>query len=235
MTNKNALVFFADNEYLPGFRVLFKSIVKHNAAWMSQVDKILIADSTVETKEFEKEFIIRRIDETQYKSIKLDERFPYWHKTFFKLEIFDFPEYDRVVFLESDLLCTGDISLLFKMESPAEILGTLHVNKRWLSPAVLVLKKEIIQRRLKTILIEKAAAVCYDGDSPLINNYLLENPQITRELLPYEYNFTISYKNHWENINLKDVRIIHYAGVAKPWFSKLIGSFYEQYAKYIED
>lgn len=233
MSNQ-AIVFLTDSKFLPGFKVFYKSLLSHNQHLLNEVDKILIVDSSVEVDDLDESLTIMRVNESDYDSLKLDVRFPFWHKTFHKLEIFDLDQYERVVFLESDLLCTGDISYLFRLETEAEILGVLHTNKIWISPGVLVLNKKILKKKLKKQLIQIASDVSYDGDSPLINNFILDsNNAIEREFLPFEYNFVLSFDNHWKETNLEDIRIVHYAGVAKPWFNSRLAEFYTEYAKHM--
>jgi len=225
---KIALVFQADKKFLPGLKCLIKSLELFNG--LSKFDKILISDDLNEFQDFK----IKKVNYEIYKDIdysKLGKKKERFKKTFYKLECFNLEKYDRVVFLDADILCMGDIDLLF-----SETLNAKHFwaakdkgikdallykdNHIRVNTGVMIINKSLLNKDtfLKLIDIAKKK-LSYDGsDQGVINEYIFQE-KVDIGHLPTEYNALKRIYVHdralYENIK-DDIKLLHFVG-KKPW------------------
>lgn len=117
------------DQFAIGTEVLLHSLLKYNP-WFNGDINIVIAELSTENRE--RLLSIYPITFIQASDILLEKvsvlrkHFNYLkdiHLRFFSLEAFNQPEYDKVVYLDSDMVCAGDIKPLF--ESTAPLLACL--------------------------------------------------------------------------------------------------------------
>lgn len=107
---KIAVVTQATGEYFVGAEVLFYSIKKHNPNIFA--DFIYTTEKSITSNLMQKlcaKNVV--IPSSEYENIPLNN--VYFKETGKKLFALSFTEYDRVIMIDSDMLCIGDISYLF--------------------------------------------------------------------------------------------------------------------------
>lgn len=155
--NKNAYVtMLSTDTYLPGVLALFESIKRTNSKIQDFV-VVVNEDIKQETKD--------RLTEKGYHiilrpKIKVPEKIraknkilPYWNNTFDKFNVFDLTEYDKIVYLDSDIYVRNNIDELFdKPHMSAVAAGNSYPgNEYWkeLNSGVMVIEpKEGIREEL---------------------------------------------------------------------------------------
>ena len=214
---KIAMVFFVTEEYKIGLDVLLHSLNKHNS--LDNIDKILITNDIKNYNNFE----VMNIDESAYKNtVKVNPRF---EKTFYKFEAFKIKGYDRIILMDCDMLCLGDISYLFSSEiNKYNLYGVQDyddgLNSKKINTGLLVINKPMINEDVYRDLIRFSELVYFmdGGDQGIINHYLKKN-NIDFGYLPTKYNVIKRiYKNYpslWEKIK-KDLCLLHFVAI-KPW------------------
>lgn len=107
-----------DRNYKEAGSTLFNSIRRHTNC--SGIDFKVITDDEYVLNEFGKEnchFITEDI-KSRYSNVKYNANFPAerYRSSWYRYEIFNMTEYDRVICIDSDCICVEDISYLFSEE-----------------------------------------------------------------------------------------------------------------------
>ena len=246
---KRAVVFAGDYAYIRQIETAMKSICRHNShlkiyllnqdipqEWFSQIRIYL--------QEMGGDLIDCKLIGLQYK-MNWSNKLPHInHMTFARYFIPDFVTEDKVLYLDSDLIVTGDLTDLFELDLGENYLGAarscfgagvgfnagvlLINNKKW--------KSETIRQKLIE-LTEKEHKNVKEGDQSILN--MLFKDQYS--LLEDKYNFQIGFdagaaeKNHafiFEIPLTPFPEILHYISPDKPWKQFSVGRLREEWWKY---
>lgn len=158
-----------------------------------------------------------------------DNRFNY---TFDKLLIFGLTQFDKIVFLDSDIYILQNLDHLFdKPHMSAMIAGKSYLgNEDWvdLTSGIMTLVPEngLIQQLEETIpvVIEKKGSC---GDQDILQEYYSEWTKHPELDMGEKYGIMAGYADYYEKTlgytysgdvnDPKSVAIMHYAGEKKPW------------------
>ena len=179
------------------------------------------------------------------RAIKTNMGIGRWNYTFDKLNIFSLVEYDKIVFLDLDLLILKNIDHLFNWDSIAAGLDMPWHDDEFNS-GVMVIEPNM---DLYNDMIEKLYATKYNytGDQDFLNDYFGKN----FIALPLKYNLMrtlyldseLLYKNctkrgvyKYIKNEPKDAVIIHYIRSLKPFMDKIPfnDEYYLTYKKYMD-
>ena len=179
------------------------------------------------------------------RAIKTNMGIGRWNYTFDKLNIFSLVEYDKIVFLDLDLLILKNIDHLFNWDSIAAGLDMPWHDDEFNS-GVMVIEPNM---DLYNDMIEKLYATKYNytGDQDFLNDYFGKN----FIALPLKYNLMrtlyldseLLYKNctkrgvyKYIKNEPKDAIIIHYIRSLKPFMDKIPfnDEYYLTYKKYMD-
>ena len=246
---KRAVVFAGDYAYIRQIETAMKSLCRHNShlkiyllnqdipqEWVSQIRIYL--------QEMGGDLIDCKLIGSQYK-MNWSNKLPHInHMTFARYFIPDFVTEDKVLYLDSDLIVTGDLTDLFELDLGENYLaaarscfgaglgfnaGVLLINnKKW--------KSETIRQQLIE-LTEKEHENVKEGDQSILN--MLFRDQYS--LLDDKYNFQIGFdagaaeKNHafiFEIPLTPLPKILHYISPDKPWKQFSVGRLREEWWKY---
>ena len=239
VTIKSLMINANKKDYSYRFYILETDL---NPLYLDKFKEMMEGDSTIEYVDVRKEIKAFRS--------KLSLRDYYTSATYYRLFIMElFPQYDKVVYLDSDLLIKGDISRFYNYNISNHLLGAvqdevLYLNKpfalysilnvgvptnKYFNAGVLLMnlqqmRKQDIYNKFINLLTVKSFPVAQDQD---YLNYLCKN-QV--RYLPLSWN-----KNPIKNslFNDKNVKIVHFKMAWKPW--KYDGILYEklfwEYAK----
>ncbi len=249
LQDKKSVVFAGDYAYIRQIETAIKSICRHNShlkiyllnqdipqEWFSQIRIYL--------QEMGGDLIDCKLIGSQYK-MNWSNKLPHInHMTFARYFIPDFVTEDKVLYLDSDLIVTGDLTDLFELDLGENYLaaarscfgaglgfnaGVLLINnKKW--------KAETIRQQLIE-LTEKEHENVGEGDQSILN-ILFQNSYYQ---LDDTYNFQIGFdagaaeKNHafiFEIPLTPLPKILHYISPDKPWKQFSVGRLREEWWKY---
>ena len=246
---KRAVVFAGDYAYIRQIETAMKSLCRHNShlkiyllnqdipqEWVSQIRIYL--------QEMGGDLIDCKLIGSQYK-MNWSNKLPHInHMTFARYFIPDFVTEDKVLYLDSDLIVTGDLTPLFELDLGENYLaaarscfgagvgfnaGVLLINnKKWKSNNM---RQQLVE------LTEKEHENVGEGDQSILN-ILFQSSYYQLEDI---YNFQIGFdagaaeKNHAFifEIPLTPIpKILHYISPDKPWKQFSVGRLREEWWKY---
>lgn len=249
LQDKKSVVFAGDYAYIRQIETAMKSLCRHNShlkiyllnqdipqEWFSQIRIYL--------QEMGGDLIDCKLIGSQFQ-MNWSNKLPHInHMTFARYFIPDFVTEDKVLYLDSDLIVTGDLTDLFELDLGENYLaaarscfgagvgfnaGVLLINnKKWGS--------ETIRQKLID-LTEKEHENVEEGDQSILN--MLFKDQYS--LLEDKYNFQIGFdagaaeKNHafiFEIPLTPLPKILHYISPDKPWKQFSVGRLREEWWKY---
>ncbi len=146
---KSYATILSTDSYLPGVLSLFESIKRTNT---QITDFVVIVNQDIKKETIKKlkenGIIVKtmpKIKPTQEIQSK-NKLFPHWNNTFDKFNIFNLIEYDKVVYLDSDIFVSENIDELFEKDNmSAVVAGSRYpFNKNWseLNSGVMVIEPE---------------------------------------------------------------------------------------------
>lgn len=170
------------------------------------------------------------------------QTFSHWSQTFDKLQTWGLTQFEKLIFVDSDMLIRRNIDYLFeKLAFSAVCAGCSYpTNQDWfgLNSGLLVIEPDkqveadlfrIAPNVIKEFL-EKNECV---GDQDVINRYI-SDWHLRKELhLDEGYNLFAEYLTYyvrhngytWSGEKGKDIVIVHFIGRQKPWMKKNIRSW----------
>jgi len=168
-----------------------------------------------------------------------------WKYTFDKINIFSLIEYNKLVFLDLDLLILENIDNLFNYDTPAMCLN-LPWSDKDANSGVMVIKPDLVEYHLMMDFVMDPNKK-HDGDQDIINEFYKDKFNI----LPLSYNVmrSLYYDNEMQEKDFKvrnvmsfnkkepdDIKIVHYIRGLKPFMDNkpFNGDEYPRYKKYLD-
>lgn len=231
---KSFITTLSTDNYIDGVIHLAKSLEKVNSEYplVVYVDKLL-KRSTLEKLD---KMGIRYITETnriyisdaiREKNIKHNNS--HWDNTFIKLGIFELVEFEKLVYLDSDIMVVNNIDSLFeKPHMSAVVAGKSYPgNESWItfnSGLMVIEPKEGLTKEFES-LIEKVAIERNSlGDQDILQEYYNDWETKTELHLDEGYNIFVLYIDYYiEKFNYtyttmtKPINVVHFLGKRKPW------------------
>lgn len=225
--------------YFEGFVTFFYSLLHHNPSFNLPYYIFTWGElSEHNIKKLEAiydKFVIKKIDNNKYNGVEYSDKWRTWNiNCINRFEIFTLEEYDRLIFLDADMLVLGDLSELFKydvdfgactitenseMDHPSRYDKTL---KSFDGGLMIIGKKYLCKTTIES-LIEIAKQKKWTSDEPILNVFF-DNTKTT--YLPKEYN---TLTTEITPDNLKSCKILQFVGVKKPWLGKAIHEKYDDF------
>ena len=221
VTSSVAFASYVDNNYLPGFEVLFKSMLLNNP-WFDYDFIVYYDDLTAESVErislLYPKFVWRRINGAHYSSYEKGDNTNYLvEKAYYILEVFRERGYDRLVTLDVDTVVLGDIKHLATTDAAFTAVpqffqsrGGWRINSGVMSFDRSAMSDEFVKRmdnigRTGAYDLERhdqgVLSAVLDGKyTKLDSRYNLVKRAVKPDQLPPE-----------------DTRIFHFTGSTKPW------------------
>ena len=246
---KRAVVFAGDYAYIRQIETAMKSICRHNSRL-----KIYVLNKDIPQEWFSRlrmyiqemggDLIDCKLIGQQFQ-MNWSNKLPHInHMTFARYFIPDFVKEDKVLYLDSDLVVTGDLTYLFEVDLGENYLaaarscfgagvgfnaGVLLIdNKKWKSNNI---RQQLVE------LTEKEHENVGEGDQSILNILF----QKSCYQLEDTYNFQIGFdagaaeKNHafiFEIPLTPLPKILHYISPDKPWKQFSVGRLREEWWKY---
>ena len=216
----NAIVTLTSQDFVVGTMVMFYSLLKNSNLDNFTFDVIYYRNDldlcqTREKLEFIKNKFNKNCDivftESNIEEYgNLDNTLEKYKKTMSKFLVFSLP-YEKIVFLDSDLIILGDLTELFNIKEDFSACHDSGTPTEF-NTGVMVVNKNFINKNIIPTLIDYAKNFfSHRGDQEHINRLVGKN----YNKLPAKYNILKTQHRHngsW----LADARILHYIA-QKPW------------------
>lgn len=224
------------DDYLPGLLVLAKSLLETKTIYpFLTLVTPNISSKTLETlRKYNIEYKILVDEIGNPTDVNKNHR---WFSTYSKLYIFDQIQYDKVVYLDADMIVLRNIDELFEKPhmSATNAGGMLPRKTSWthINSGLLVIEpsKEVFNdMRSKIGVIEKTQSggtierPAFGSDQDFLNAYYPEWPNKKELHLDHKYNIFHYHLDEYHNLfgysineGRLPISIIHYASYMKPW------------------
>lgn len=246
MANNSYITVLSTEDYLGGVLCLVESLRKTGTNYPISV---LITNSiSMKTEQILKNYnlnVIRRNKINIPNSIKSKNdigTFSHWTNTFDKLLIFELIQFDKLVYLDSDMYVRKNIDELFEKENMSATIDRRNgpfINKEWmkLTSGLMVIepKKGIISHFLN-IIVDIESKRESIGDQDILQEYDTKWDKKRNLHLDVKYNMFfphIDYYTQYSNYTLDDIHIVHFIYSKKPFH--LVEEKMSQYLKFIQD
>jgi|TARA_B100001094_G_scaffold332195_1_gene403254 alpha-N-acetylglucosamine transferase len=234
------------NDYLPGVLVVNKCLKLTKAQFPFTV---LVTDNiscnTISILE-KNNIQIKHIENIFFKNHKIDK----WYYTFSKLCIFVQIEFEKIVYIDLDMVITENLDHLFKKPHFSSVNAGGFIHKDWieLNSGLIVFKPSIeIYNKLINLLQDGSY---YPGDQNVLHKYYNEWPSKKELNLGYQYNMFVDHIpraikelnfttiNSMDEINAdtknnNNIKVFHYIN-PKPWKKIEHNKFYTIWSQIYE-
>ena len=233
MKEKTFITVLTSESYFEGVLALNESLKRVKAKYPLTV---LINNNI--SKETENKLIEREMKIIRKENIKLDSNITkkndvkntsYWNNTFDKLLIFELTEFEKLVYLDSDMYIRNNIDNLFEKDDMSAVIDKRYnplILESWkkLNSGLMVIKpKENILEGLMEALRTVESKRETFGDQDVLQEYYnnwdnkseLHLQDIYNVFFPY-----LDYHTHIQNMKLEDISVVHFVFADKPWYIK---------------
>lgn len=225
--------------YFEGFLTFFYSLLQHNPkfsypyyifTWGDLSDKNINI-----LKKVYPNFTFKNIDNSKYIDVEYSDKWRTWNiNCINRFEIFTLNEYDKLVFLDADMLVLDSIDYLFDINvdfGACEIVkgsemdhpGKFDKTLKSFDGGLMIISKKYLNNDTQLELIKIAKQKKWTSDEPILNVYF-DNTKTT--YLPKEYNLL---SPELTPKNFDSAKIIQFVGVQKPWFAGALKDRYDNY------
>lgn len=227
---KKSIVLATDNSYLVQAETTIKSILVHNTDVCIYVLNNDIAPEwfkllNAKLRNLNSEVISIHVDKNMFTSYKTGNLINY--TTFFRYLIPDLVTSDRSLYLDCDLLVTGDLSELFYMDMEGKPVAAVASPYAWESSTygfnagVLLIDNELWRKnsyisKLLQLTEEKQAEVAM-ADQSILNIFFQNNWKEIDCCYNYLVGLDYNYRgNELSRLETSLPKIAHFAGTHKP-------------------
>lgn len=235
---KAYVTLLASENYLLGTLVLWYSL--HKVKSTSTLVVMVTYNLEMYIKEIFQHLNIEYINVESIENPHMtDIHSPLFHM-FDKLNAFNLTEYDKIVYLDSDMLVCKNIDELFEkpMLSAVNTGGRLPWLKNWtqFNAGLIVIEPSVV---LFNDFIDKLKYLKSDdsGDQGFLHSYYPDWPDQYHLHLDHSYNMSVNYVDDYNKlfgytlskkvggvIKKTDIKVIHYWADYKPWNTKYIAN-----------
>jgi lipopolysaccharide biosynthesis glycosyltransferase len=208
------------DDYADGAAVMIKSFLDNNTWYSDEIIVICWGQLSAEQKRrigsLSQKIIFHEIDERAYSTAKVDGRRKWNYVPATRFAMFKLLGYDRLVYLDADVVVVGDIQELF--DTPASFaacrlklgMGFELRNQGGFDAGVFTVGSEFISEYVHDALVYIATGHQWSGNQVVLNLYFADSV----EYLSPIFNVT-TYQLTAETF--ETARIIHFTGAEKPW------------------
>lgn len=239
---KTYVCVLSTDNYLDGALVLNENLkfLKSKYSLLCLINENISRETIEVLDYFEIEYKVMK----SVKYINHNETNDYWMYTFDKLNVFSLNEYEKVVYLDSDLLILENLDHLFETQVPSMSLDLPWHTKKYNTGIMVIKPNKDDYQKLKYNALKSDIQGRTISDQDIINEYFndivpLEYGynmvrRITRENESYKtYNYLGCFEQTIPKCELylkesKNAKVIHYIGKRKPFM--LYSDFDDKYS-----
>lgn len=151
---------------------------------------------------------------------------PYWNETFFKLRIFEMEQYDKLLYIDSDMIVLDNLDHLFDCEHITACQGGKMIYG-WedINSGLMLVRPNSEEFRamlglLPVVCESKIKANCGFGDQDVISHYYkhVNRKWEGEKRLDERYNANIRCIHELcVHFGYENIKVIHFVGAKKPW------------------
>ena len=152
----------------------------------------------------------------------------YWKDTFFKLQVFKLLEFEKIVFLDSDMMVLKNVDDLFEYPHLSAAAAGIELHPTWtlINSGIMVIEPNLkdykgLMNCIDSVYDERSKKGLGVGDQDVINRYFCDWINRKECHLSGVYNVMLGYAGlmlRSGSINTEDdIRIYHFTGKEKPW------------------
>ena len=146
--------------------------------------------------------------------------FAHWAKSLFKLRIFDLVEYDKIVFVDCDMMLMESVDEVFDLPDISATIGAKDYpgNEHFedLSSGFMVIEpKKGLSDNMALLIPEVAAKKNIFGDQDIMQAYFTDWKEKKELVLPDKYN--VWFPHYQFYAKRERVKGVHFLGRKKPW------------------
>ncbi|WP_405869796.1 glycosyltransferase [Streptomyces sp. NBC_00005] len=221
ITGKRRVAFaaFVDENYLPGFLALLRSLALSNPGVCE--DFVVLYDdlrpgSIAQIRALHPRIVMRRVDADHYDSYRKGDQDNYLvRKAYFILDVFRIREYDTVITLDTDMVVLGDLTELLQLRAGLAAVPQFFYGQHKLNSGLLVIQREYLSDEFCARLDKCGRSGDYEldkHDQGILNSVL--DGDFVR--LDARYNF-VKRRLSGDLPVPEDTAILHFTGRHKPW------------------
>ncbi len=221
LTGKRRIAFasFVDENYLPGFLVLLRSLALSNPGLCE--DFIVLHDdlkpsSVARIRALHPRIELRRVDAARYDTYAKGDQDNYLvRKAYFILDVFRIRDYDTVITLDTDMVVLGDLGELLKLREGLAAVPQFFYGQHKLNSGLLVIQREYLSDEFCARIDATGRSGAYELDKhdQGILNAVLDGDFVQ---LDARYNF-VKRRLSGDLPVPDDTAILHFTGRHKPW------------------
>ena len=161
------------------------------------------------------------VDPTLFDNVKTE--FSHWKKTLFKMRIFELTQYDKIVFIDSDIILLEPVDDLFDWpDMSATIAGRSYPgNESWStlnSGVMVIIPRENFVDYLVDLVPVVAAKKPSFGDQDVLSEYFAGWENDEPRHIPEANN--VFFDHYQFYLKHGGVKALHFIGARKPWMMK---------------
>jgi lipopolysaccharide biosynthesis glycosyltransferase len=216
-------VSVCDKNYLIGFEVMLKSLVENNPRVTKEnfpfciISNDLSEEDLITSKKIHKNIFIKKFNSEKYNKIEELKKQQKSFGDYTKYEIFSLTEFDKIIFLDSDIVVLGNLDYLIDSNLSFGAVRELYIDQY--NTGVMVINNQFLNEKTTNDLIHLTTlyGITEHLDQDIINFYFED----VIKPIPIEFNYLKTYsKEIFKNIGLpKYIKILHFI-VKKPWQNK---------------
>lgn len=222
---KQCFVSTLTKDYVPGFIVLLKSILKNNPGIC--LPYIIFNEGNLDEKDIKtikqiySNITVCDINKKRYKNLKFSGMRQWRINPGNRFEIFTIKNFEKIIFLDVDMICRGSIQELldFNLDFGAchhpmikEEIPHIGFNDGF-NCGVMLINKKFLNKKFLLNAYNTAKKYSWLGNQATFN--IIFKKHLT--LLPQKYFITTSFLSK-EKLN--SAIFLHFVGNKKPWFNK---------------
>ncbi|MFB8776902.1 glycosyltransferase [Streptomyces broussonetiae] len=221
LTGKRRIAFasFVDENYLPGFLVLLRSLALSNPDVCE--DFIVLHDdlkpsSVARIRALHPRVVFRRVDADHYETYAKGDQDNYLvRKAYFILDVFRIRDYDTVITLDTDMVVLDSIAELLSLREGLAAVPQFFYGQHKLNSGLLVIQKEYLTDEFcrKIDQVGRSGSYELDKHDQGILNAVLDGDFVR---LDARYNF-VKRRLSGDLAVPEDTAILHFTGRHKPW------------------
>lgn len=238
------ITLLSSRNYLQGVIVLYRSLRSLKSRYpLYCVLSVSIDEATEQILEREGIRCIRLSHSAVTENINpLGQGFSHWNYTFDKLFIWGLTQFEKIVFLDCDMLVVRNIDNLFEKDAFSSISAgrSYPGNESWtaLNSGLMVIKPDMnIEKallRLINIVIRQAKAQnIMVGDQDVIKYYFPDWAEYKQLHLDEGYNIFADHLTYYirhlgyslKGEKGKPIYVVHFIGKSKPWMKKTLKEY----------
>lgn len=221
-------VLSSDN-FFPGLKNLIRSVKRTKPIYAFYVLMPISSSAKLQNKVSKLGVqVILSEDITLSCADQLSNTVQHWNNTFFKLNILNLTQFDKLVYLDSDMLVIKNLDHLFSYPSFSATTGGKAAHPEWteFNSGIMVLSpnqdqfKRLIECIPSAIQRKKQANAGF-GDQDVFNDFFPEWSNHPSHKFPESYNaisiFLDALMAHDHLTSLNQLHVIHYIGSPKIW------------------